>query len=207
MRHDLILVRHGESEWNAAGRWQGQADPPLTKLGQDQAREIAERLVQVLGPDERPRVISSDLERARVTATTIADLLDAPLDIEPLLREIDIGSFSGRTRAQIVADEPEAMAAYFRGEQGWTGGESFEVHEARSARALATLVVAAEHGPVVAVSHGVTIRAITRELLGMPHGERWRMTGPGNCGLVHFERGRLGWRLVAFNAMVEPSQD
>jgi probable phosphoglycerate mutase len=207
MRHDLILVRHGQSEWNEAGRWQGQADPPLTPFGERQARDIAEHVSDIVGAAATTSVVSSDLVRAHVTATTIATRLGATLELQPLLREIDIGSFSGRTRAQIVADDPTAMEAYFRGEQGWTGGETFEAHELRSARALEALAVAAERGPVVAVSHGVTIRAITRELLGMPHGERWRMTGPGNCGLVHFERGRLGWRLVAYNAIAEPTRD
>src|SRR5687768_13103713 len=92
----LLLVRHGESTWNAQSRWQGQADPPLSPLGERQAEEAAERLAQTASITE---IWTSDLVRARRTAELIATQLGVP-DVreEPRLRERDVGSWSGLTR-------------------------------------------------------------------------------------------------------------
>lgn len=204
---ELILVRHGQSTWNAERRWQGQADPPLSALGRTQGSILARQLTRLLGTESTVRVHSSDLRRAADTATILAHAIGCEVELDRDLREIDIGSFSGRTRAQIVEDDPSAILAYHRGEQRWSGGETFDEHEQRSERALATVLAAARTGSVIAVSHGGTIRAMTRRLLGMPHEERWRMTGPGNGGIVHFRRGTNGWRLFAYNAKVEPPED
>jgi probable phosphoglycerate mutase len=92
----LLLVRHGQSEWNAAGRWQGQADPPLTELGRRQARAAARSLGRV------DAVFSSDLRRARETADVIADSIGVgPVVADPGLRERDAGEWSGLTRDEI----------------------------------------------------------------------------------------------------------
>jgi probable phosphoglycerate mutase len=92
----LLLVRHGQSEWNAAGRWQGQADPPLTDLGRAQARAAARAIGGV------DAVFSSDLLRARETAEVIADCIGVgPVIEDPGLRERDAGEWSGLTRDDI----------------------------------------------------------------------------------------------------------
>ena len=97
----VLLVRHGQSEWNAEGRWQGQADPPLTDLGRLQAREAAGALGTV------DAVWASDLQRAVETATVIADQLGVgPVVVDPDLRERDAGEFSGLTRPEIAARFP-----------------------------------------------------------------------------------------------------
>ena len=92
----ILLVRHGESEWNATRRWQGQADPPLTDLGRTQAAHAAAALGAV------DAIVTSDLQRASATAQVIADALglDAPM-IDPRLRERDAGEWSGLTREEI----------------------------------------------------------------------------------------------------------
>jgi broad specificity phosphatase PhoE len=92
----LLLVRHGQSEWNAVGRWQGQADPPLTDLGRAQARAAARAIGGV------DAVFSSDLQRARETADVIAECLGVgPVIADPGLRERDAGQWSGLTRDEI----------------------------------------------------------------------------------------------------------
>src|SRR5688572_19392365 len=87
----LLLLRHGQSTWNADGRWQGQADPPLSPLGEEQARDAARRLA----PGQFSRVLASDLRRARQTAEILADALRLPVEVDPDLREIDVGDWQG----------------------------------------------------------------------------------------------------------------
>jgi len=97
----MLLARHGQSEWNALGRWQGQADPPLSELGRQQARAAADRLGTV------DAIVSSDLERALATAAIIAEVLGVgPVLVEPRLRERSAGEWSGLTRDEIEADWP-----------------------------------------------------------------------------------------------------
>ncbi|HXH58834.1 histidine phosphatase family protein [Iamia sp.] len=96
----ILLVRHGESTWNATGRWQGQADPPLTDRGRDQARSAAARLPPVAA------VVASDLQRARETALILAEPQERAVTVDEVLRERDAGAFSGLTRADIHARHP-----------------------------------------------------------------------------------------------------
>lgn len=104
----LLLVRHGESEWNAARRLQGQADIGLSETGEAQAVSLAPTIAK-LAPD---RVITSDLRRARRTA----DLLGFPEAVkEPGLREVDVGAWTGREIETIIADEPDAYRAWRAG--------------------------------------------------------------------------------------------
>jgi probable phosphoglycerate mutase len=199
---DLYLIRHAQSEWNAAGRWQGQADPPLSETGAEQAQLLAAHFPDV----DVTHVLCSDLARARQTATPFAARFGLDLAIDPTLREMDVGSWSGLTRAQISAADPGAMDRYYRGEVGWTGGETFDEHEARSARAAELVTNVDTDGVVVAVTHGGTLRAILRTLLEIPHAERWRISGPGHTALSHLKSSPHGWRLVSFNATL-PLED
>lgn len=196
---DLYLVRHAESEWNAAGRWQGQADPPLSQRGLEQARALAQRFPDV----DVTRVLSSDLERALETATPFAARFGITPQVDPDLREIDVGSWSGMSRPEILAQDAEALERYTRGEVGWSGGETFDEHEERSLRVARRLEMLETDGVVVAVSHGGTIRAVLRTLLELDHAERWRISGPGHTSLTHLTRGPIGWRLVTFNGVLD----
>lgn len=154
--HRLLLVRHGESEWNAGGRVQGQGDPPLSAAGRDQARRAAEAVDGVDGP-----VVASDLRRARETAEILAEALGLGAVIgEPTLREIDVGRWSGLTRPEIEARDPEAYAAWREGRlEAFPDGESRETF---AARVLKGLERAVEHGAALAVAHGGVLRAIER---------------------------------------------
>ncbi|MEO7573806.1 MAG: histidine phosphatase family protein [Acidimicrobiales bacterium] len=97
----VLLTRHGQSEWNADGRWQGQADPPLTDLGRHQAKHAARNLGVV------DAIVTSDLQRASETALIISgDLGVGPVVLEPDLRERDAGEWSGLTRPEIDRDWP-----------------------------------------------------------------------------------------------------
>src|SRR5947208_8271356 len=114
----LLLARHGETDWNREGRWQGWADPPLNEAGRSQAHELAEQLRHV----SFDAVYSSDLRRAHETAEIVAAPHGVPVVPDEGLREIDIGPWSGLTRAVIEERYPS-------GER--PGGETREEHAAR----------------------------------------------------------------------------
>ncbi len=90
----ILLLRHGQSTWNAEGRWQGQSDPPLSALGREQAEEAAGKLAGM----DVSTVVTSDLDRARTTGRILADALAlAPPTEDPDLREYDVGDWEGPT--------------------------------------------------------------------------------------------------------------
>jgi broad specificity phosphatase PhoE len=151
----LLVVRHGQSEWNASGRWQGQADPPLDRAGQLQAAAAAE----VLGTFDA--VWASDLQRATLTARIIAELLGiGPVQIDPRLRETDVGPWQGLTRVEVEAGWPGYLAERRRPD----GFEPYDLAAARLQSALSD--IAAEHpgGQVLVITHGGVIRALRRSL-------------------------------------------
>jgi probable phosphoglycerate mutase len=162
-RH-LLLLRHGQSTWNADGRWQGQADPPLSALGEEQAREAAGRLVA----GDFSRLVSSHLQRARRTAEILAEPLGLAVEIDPELREIDVGEWQGLTRDEIRARAPGALADWSEGRSESTPGGELRADLTERAR-VSLLRAAAEASPgdrVLLVSHGALIRNLDR-LLGL----------------------------------------
>jgi len=154
----MLLVRHGQSEWNALGRWQGQADVPLSDLGRRQARVAASAIGTV------DIIVASDLERAAHTAAIIGETIGVgPVMIEPLLRERDAGEWSGLTRKEIDAAWPGYVDDHRR-------PPGFEPEEAFLERTHAGLVrVHREYGgaDVLVVTHGGVIYAFEREA-GLP---------------------------------------
>jgi broad specificity phosphatase PhoE len=142
----VLLVRHGQSEWNADGRWQGQADPPLTDLGRAQAHHAARALGQV------DAIVASDLQRAAETAAILSGELGVgPIVLDPDLRERDAGAWSGLTRPEIDAGWPGFLEDRRRPE-GW------EPDEQLLARAVAALVrihaLVGPDGEAIVVTHG-----------------------------------------------------
>ncbi len=150
----LLFVRHGQSEWNALGRWQGQADPPLSDLGRDQAYRGALRLGTV------DAIVSSDLQRAMATAQILSGQLGVgPVVVEPLLRERDAGEWSGLTTPEIEAGWPGFLEQRRR-------PESVETDESLLARTLEAIVrIESEYrgGEVLVVAHGGLVYALEAE--------------------------------------------
>jgi broad specificity phosphatase PhoE len=164
MTTTILLARHGETDWNRDGRCQGWDDVPLNEAGREQARELAQRLADV--PFDA--VYSSDLTRARETAEIVAAPHGVPVAVDPDLREMDFGSWSGLT-----ADE---AAERFPGVERHDG-------ETRD-RHLERVVAAAEriaHGNpgrrILIVSHGGSLRALRGHLGGDA------VTSIENCGV------------------------
>lgn len=149
----ILLARHGETDWNLEGRFQGHADPPLNETGRAQARELAERLRGI----EVDVVYSSDLRRALETAEIVAARKELRVTVDPGLREIDVGSWSGLTRAQIEE-------RFRPGEHH--DGETREEHLARILEAVERIARAHPGERVLIVSHGGSLRALRRHAIG-----------------------------------------
>jgi broad specificity phosphatase PhoE len=162
----LYLARHGETEWNRVGRWQGATDVPLNDAGRAQAVELAESLrgVKLAG------VASSDLVRAAETARLVAEALALPvLGAYAALRERSYGVFEGLTRAECETKYAEIWNAHRPGDLlEPPGAEPRAAVEARMMRGLAEVVeLHAVDAPVLVVSHGGAIRSFLAAIDGV----------------------------------------
>jgi broad specificity phosphatase PhoE len=159
----ILLARHGESDWNVELRWQGHANRPLTRRGRAQADALADRLETY----PLAAIYSSDLRRALDTARAVAGRHGIDVVTRRDLREVDVGSWSGRSRAELESRFPEQIARWENGAKGWDDGESYEQMAARIVRAVGE--IAAEHPDdhVLVVSHGGSVRAVHAHALGM----------------------------------------
>jgi broad specificity phosphatase PhoE len=160
----LLVVRHAQTAWNAAGRWQGWSDVPLSEVGVDQATRAGAALAAAgVVPSA---MASSDLVRARRTAEILAAEIgyDGPLTVDPDLREQDLGEWNGRTNAEIAAVWPAELEARRAGRLDEVpGGEEGTVFVARCLGALARLAGGDEDETVV-VAHGGVVIALERAL-------------------------------------------
>lgn len=156
MAKRLLLVRHGESIWNAEGRWQGAADPPLSDTGRAQAKELAD-YIKDHGIDV---VVSSDLGRAVETASIVAGLLglEGPL-IEARLRERDVGEISGHTREEIETKWPGLLEKWRAGELHKMPGGEDDITP-RVTEGLRAIADAPDGSVVLVVTHGGVIGAV-----------------------------------------------
>ena len=189
----VLLVRHGQSEWNAVGRWQGQADPPLSDVGRAQARAAASSLGAL------DAIFASDLQRATETAAIIAGELGVgPVVVDPDLRERDAGEWSGLTRPEIeerypgyLGSSPSFAPGAERRPPGWEPDASVLD---RALRALDTIGAAVDGGDVLAVTHGGLIYVVEAHL-GQERIERLA-NGAGRWVVVDGDRLTLGDRVL-----------
>jgi len=193
----IVLVRHGETDYNREDRWQGSAsDVPLNERGREQARAVAAALVEAF---DRHVVAAhtSDLSRARETATILAARLGVPVREEPALRELSHGRWEGRTHAEVAELWPGDYAAYeadpFEVRRG--GGDSYADLEARLWPALERMARSHRGQRIVAVSHGGPIRLALSRILDRPLADRDAL-GVGNGSWFEVERSPEGWSLV-----------
>lgn len=152
----ILLVRHGETDWNREGRWQGHADPPLNDRGRAQARELAKQLEDV----RLDAVYASDLRRAWETAEIVAEPRRIPVVTDRVLREIDVGEWSGLTSAEIRERFPDGFRRHTDGGDGWEHGEPHDAMSERIVRAVAAIAARYPDGRVLCVLHGGVIRAL-----------------------------------------------
>ncbi len=196
----LILWRHGRTQWNATGRFQGRMDPPLDEVGRRQAVEAAPHLVASASLGADTLVVSSDLDRAADTAAALTRLLGLQLRLDPRLQEHGMGSWEGLTRDEVADRYPDQYADWLAGRPvlGRGGEEPGEVAE----RALAALAELPPAPVAVVVTHGGTSGRLIERLLGLGPDQR-RMFGPlGNCGWSELREQSGSWRLMRHNASV-----
>jgi broad specificity phosphatase PhoE len=156
----LILLRHGESTWNAQRRMQGTADPPLSAAGAAQARALG----PVLAGLECDVVVASDLRRARETADALGLAAAVP---DPRWREAHLGRWTGRLADEVAAEHPDLLDGWLEGTAAPPGGEAFAETCARIAAAIASLAAAGARS-ALAVTHGGPIRAACATVAGLP---------------------------------------
>jgi glucosyl-3-phosphoglycerate phosphatase len=187
----LMLVRHGESEWNAGRRLQGQADIDLSPRGEKQA-EALRATVAALSPD---RAVTSSLRRARRTAA----LLGFPgAEESDGLREIDVGAWSGEWVADIVARDGELYQAWRAGRHTPPGGEAWGAFKART-QAIVRTLLDGEASRILIVSHGGVLRALLETFLALPP-QRIVPVGPGSLTVLRQDaESRAELRLELFN--------
>jgi broad specificity phosphatase PhoE len=194
----LVLVRHGETDWNRDGRWQGHADPGLNELGRRQAAAAAARLVREFAGAP---IVTSDLRRAAETAAQAGAAMGVQPSVDVRLREVDVGDWSGLTRDQVRERDADGYLAWEEGSNaGYPGGESFSALGARAAGAMNDLFESHSGGTVIAVCHGGTIRAMVAAALCIGDaGRRLLATGPNGSLSVLDTRHGGGIGLVSLN--------
>ncbi|HEU4360232.1 MAG TPA: glucosyl-3-phosphoglycerate phosphatase [Mycobacterium sp.] len=216
----LVLLRHGQSEFNADSRMQGQLDSALSELGHTQTGVVAE----VLSKRQPRLIVSSDLHRAYDTAVKLGERTGLAVRVDARLRETHLGDWQGLTHEQIDAAAPGARLAW-REDATWAphGGESRVDVAARSVPLVAELVAREpEWGvrdepdrPVVLVAHGGLIAALTAVLLRLPVANWPALGGMGNASWTqlsgHSADGAgfddINWRLDVWNASAQVASD
>lgn len=191
----VLLIRHGETDWNVQTRLQGHTDIPLNATGRWQAG----RLRAALQGETLDAVYSSDLQRALHTAQAVAEATGAPLRPEPALRERGFGCFEGLTYAEVEARWPADARRWRLREPGFgpAGGENLIDFHARCIAAAARLAAAHPGGSIALVAHGGVLdslyRAATRVALDAPRS--WRMANASLNRLLYSDSGfaLVGW--------------
>ena len=161
----LLLIRHGRSVWNAQGRIQGRADPPLDELGREQARRLAERLRQ----EAVVALYTSPLRRAQETADIIGRALDVPVVPDERLQEYDVGDIAGLTWDQVVERYPDVAHRWAEAQEeiGIPGEEGHGPFRARVVAAFGDILSRHADGPVGVVAHGGTLGTYLNHLIGL----------------------------------------
>jgi glucosyl-3-phosphoglycerate phosphatase len=201
----IILLRHGQTDYNVAGRMQGHLDSVLTPAGHEQAAEAAP-VIAALGPD---RVISSDLRRAVDTAEVVGAACGLPVKFDARLRETHLGEWQGHTVADIEHDYPGAIADW-RSDPAWAppGGESRVAVVERSRPVVdeldAEFADSADDSTALLVAHGGLIAGLVTGLMELPTQTWPSFGGLGNCRWAVLARraDHPRWRLAGYNVGV-----
>lgn len=208
MTTTVYLIRHGETDWNMAGRWQGHADVPLNELGYRQARLVARRLARE--GVQFDAMYSSDLARAFQTAWEIGAVVKVPVQLLPNLREIDLGTWSGLTYDEIRVAYPTEIALLEHGQDIPRGGaESLNALRKRVVEAVDALANHHRGATLGLITHGGCIRML------LAHAENYQGDGfrrfphIGNTSVSIVRINPQGWEVVQVNDMshVEEEHD
>ncbi|MGH3128012.1 MAG: histidine phosphatase family protein [Gaiellaceae bacterium] len=177
----LVLIRHGETDWNRDNRFQGHADPPLNEAGRAQARALAD----ALGAERFGALYTSPLRRAAETAAILAPELGLEPVSDGALEEVDVGSWSGLTRDEVEERFPDGYARWLEYGHGWDDGETYEELGGRVVAGLLSIGARHPDVAVLAVTHGGPIRSALAATEGVPFGDARRSIHViDNCAVV-----------------------
>jgi broad specificity phosphatase PhoE len=200
----IVIWRHGRTEWNATGRFQGQIDIDLDEIGRAQAWESARRLA-ALDPD---LLVSSDLKRTRDTIAALAEITGTLVHLDPRLRETFAGEWQGLTGSEIATRYPEEYKAWRAGDPLLKvgGGETRQDVAERMAAAVRDVAARlADDGLAVVTSHGGAARLGIAALIGMPLERFTNIGGLSNGSWSMLRDTDQGWVLVEHNAGTLPT--
>jgi alpha-ribazole phosphatase len=183
----LCLVRHGQTDWNLEGRYQGQGDVPLNDTGRSQARALVSELIK----ESFTAIYTSDLKRAKETADILADSLQLPVRTDPRLREIHQGEWEGQLVEDIRAryNDVWRLRAHDPASLRPPGGESVAEVAQRVYAALDEITIGFPLNPVLVVSHGLSIATVICQIRGIPVGQAYTVI-PNNTTPIWVEWGQ-----------------
>ena len=203
MSKRLIIMRHGQTDWNVENRFQGHTDIPLNAVGRAQVARAA----SILGTQEIDHIISSDLQRAFDTAAAVAAVKRLKVVADPQLRETHCGSWEGRTGPDIEASDGANLARWFDGEDIPAGGDG-----ERRSEVVKRMMQAIEQGlaecatgqTLLVVTHGGAARGAIGALLGLAINDWVAIGGLANASWSVVEERNARWRLIEHNSGVLP---
>ena len=171
---EIIIIRHGETEWNKTGRFQGHSDVPLSAEGRTQAAALGKNLVV----DHVDAIYASDLTRAMETAAPLAQRFGLEVISDPQLRELNFGAWEGRNFNDVNAENPNAMKNFYTDPEQADIPESepFPEFQRRIAGRVREIVAQERGKRIVIVSHGASIRILLADLLSMPIRSIWHLS-------------------------------
>jgi probable phosphoglycerate mutase len=200
----VVLWRHGRTEWNVAGRVQGQTDTALDEVGVRQAAAAAARLASL-----RPvRILSSDLQRARHTAEELSRLTGVPVELDERLREMNFGEREGLTWKESWERFPDLMKAMLEDREERFPGAELHAEAGLSAAVTEALETLEDEQTLVVVAHGAVLRVGVCTFLGFPEATWRTFAGLSNCSWIALEQispeHDTRWRLTEWNAGTLP---
>jgi len=191
----LYIVRHAETTWNLAGRYQGRRESALSARGMQQGQKLADAFAAIEPPVAR--IVTSPMHRTRATATFVAERLNVPLATDDALIEIAHGTWEGRMRDEIAANDPERYRTWREnpGEVAFEDGESLTDVMARWRRFRASFTV---EEPTLLVTHDAIVRIALLDITQRPLGDFWAMRVE-NAAYAIVDVDGAAWTLVADN--------
>ena len=192
MKTQILLVRHGETEWNRIKKYQGQANSPLTELGVKQAQAVRDALAD----EALHAIFSSDLGRAMQTATIIAESHNITVTPEPRLRERHLGVFQGLDKESISEKFPQEVQRYRSADPDHVipSGESARQRYERSMSCIRELAEAYAGNTILIVTHGGVLRGTIEMVLGLPM-NRKRHFSLYNASIARFSIYKNHWMM------------
>jgi probable phosphoglycerate mutase len=182
----ILLVRHGETEWNRQNRVQGNLDSPLTGLGKDQANQLRQMLERV----HIEQAYVSPLKRARDTLDII--IQDRPIEVGIVddLREIKLGPWEGKTRAETALSNPAEENNFWHQPESFAlpGAETFQQLQTRMVAALESIFLRASGHTVLVVSHWIAIKVALAYYKGIPLSGLSGISNPLNGSFIRLTR-------------------